>query len=162
MILLTTCLMGYAGDTTHEVGVGAYMHSDHSVFTDLPFGDDEFSYGICYNYHNDEAYWQIALDYAFDLEGSSTADYALTPQLNLIAKDGNWIGGVGILDTYIADEIAGDEWTDLYWQLIFGYNLALGSIDLSISVNYVYESWEDIADFDIEDLEYCAWLKYEF
>jgi hypothetical protein len=151
-------------EVTQSFGVGARSHQERTSFSELPFKDGDLSYSAAYEYHDGDAFWQLACDVTPGLDGSGTnaADYAITPQLNLLLKDKMLQGGVGILSTYTHGEEDGD-WTDLYWQFILGVSLPLpGSLSVEINAYYVFESWDNIGEFDFGDIEYGAFLNYKF
>jgi len=145
----------------HAAGAGARWHVNHTVFEELPFDDGDLSYGLAYEYHDEAAYWQLAVHYTPDA-GTNGTDYVVTPQINLIFKDRIWRLGVGALDSYVAAEDGGGDWGDVYWQLLTGLNLPLFRFQLNANAFYVFESWSDLDDFDTDDLEYGFWLTYPF
>jgi hypothetical protein len=105
----------------HFIDLGARWHSESSAREDLPFGDNDISYVLGYEYHENAAYWQLGLGIApdvtaqdVDLPGTTnavtgkpetfkddTVDMVLTPQINLIFEDGAFFGGVGGFWSYI-------------------------------------------------------------
>ena len=137
-------------------------HVDHSAFADRPFGDDDISYGVAYEYHEEKACWQLALDYAPDVEGTNGVDYVLTPQLTLIGKDRLWRGGLGVLTSYVsADD--DDDWTGLNWPFLLGIHLGQPRrLGLDLSTYYVFEKWSDIGEFDWDDIEFGGRLSFPF
>lgn len=146
----------------HEFCLGARQHVDHSTYTELPFNDGDLSYGIAYEYHEGQAYWQIALDYAPDITGTNFVDSVLTPQLNLIFEDRAWRGGLGILTSYIVSD-DDDDWTDIYWQFLFGIHLGMSkNIQLDVFAYYPFEGWAEIGEFDGKDIEFGGWLHFPF
>ena len=148
--------------SSSKYSLGIRQHVNHSVYSELPFDDGDLSYGIAYEIHEYVSYWQIVLEYTPDLSGTNSLDYAITPQVNLIVEDGNWRGGLGLLKTYVAggDD---DDWTDLYWQLLFGIHLGTSrKPELDVYAHYVFESWSDLGDFDGSDIEFGLWLSFPF
>jgi hypothetical protein len=142
------------------VGVGVRQHVGQPDFEKLPFGDGDVSYGLDYEYHEQNSMWQIALGYAPEVTGTNDVDYAVTPQLSLLLKDGMWRGGLGILDTYsagLAD--AESRWSSLYWQFLVGVTIPVGSLSLNVSAHYVFDNWKHVRDFDLRDVEFGAWLS---
>lgn len=144
------------------VAAGARYHTAHSVFSDLPYDDGDLSYLLAYEYHDADAAWQLAVGYAPDVTGVDTVDYVVTPQLNLILKDNIWRAGVGILYSYIHDDIEGGDWTDLYWQLLLGIRIPLFGLQLGADAVYPFEEWDVVDEFDTDDLEYHGWLGFKF
>ena len=170
--LIVTCvlasgLMLYA-DEFSAISVGARRHMDHSVFLDLPFGDEDFSYALAYEYHEDIGYWQIAVNYMPDPSGTAgtnsadSIDYVITPQINLIIKDGPWRGGLGALRSYIHDKEKGGDWPDLYWQFILGVHLPVMAVQIDVHAFYVFEDWDMLDEFEFKDVEFGIWLNYTF
>lgn len=146
----------------NAISVNARYHSDHSVFEELPFDDGDVSYGLAYECHEESGYWQVGVDYAPDASGIESTDYVITPQINLVFKDNMWRGGVGALRSYIHDETSGGNWSDLYWQLLAGIELPLFGIQLDLHTYYVFEEWKQLDEFDWDDLEFGAGLKFSF
>ena len=144
------------------IGAGLRMHSENSEFTELPYGDDDLSYLLAWEGHEDDGYWQIAVDYAPDVSGNKTTDYILTPQMNLIWKDRMFIGGIGGLQSYVHDSDAGSDWTDFYWQLTLGLRLPVGAFDLAVQTYYDFDQCSNLDKFEGDDLEYGAWRCYKF
>ena len=159
------------------LGVGLRHHATPSVFTDYPFEDGDMSYGISYELNDAAGYWQIAVEYAANTAASRTnsADYVVTPQLNLVIEDNFWRAGVGIAANYIeyeTDAVAASEadanteaslengWSDVYYQFLLGVCLPLGSMSLDIFAAYPFDDWGALDDFDANDIEIALWLKF--
>jgi hypothetical protein len=164
-------------NSTGTLGFGLRHHTTHSIYTDYPFEEGDMSYGIAYEYNDAAGYWQLAVDYAANTAGGQTnsADYVVTPQLNLVIRDSFWRIGVGILGSYIEyeDDVveASEEdddpdndldngWTDIYYQILAGVSLPLGGMTLDILAAYPFEDWGEVEDFDADDLEIALWLKF--
>ncbi|MBT3193370.1 MAG: hypothetical protein HN341_12530 [Verrucomicrobia bacterium] len=144
------------------VSMGARYHTEHSVFTELPFEDGDMSYSLGYEYHDASGYWQIMVGYAPGAgSGTNSVDSVITPQINLLLSDRSWIGGVGALASYIEGPDESD-WTDVYWQVMFGLEIPIGSLKLEILTYYPFEEWGGFSDFEMDDLEFGASLKYFF
>ena len=157
--LIVTVPASFAADT-QAIALGARQHAAHSIFTDLPF-DDDIGYTLAYEYHSTDAYWQFGVGYTPDPGGSNAVDYVITPQINLMAKDNFWRGGAGLAASYIETDTDSD-WTDLYFQLLLGVAIPFGAMEIDIQAIYVFEDWGELGDFDFDDLDYGAWLKYTF
>ena len=162
MMLAAGPLVAATTASSSGLALGARYHADHTVFTELPFDDGDLSYMLAYEFSEGDAYWQVAVGYCADVTGSNSVDYVATPQVNLVLKDGIWRAGVGVLFSYIRDDVTGGDWTDLYWQLLVGIRLPLGSLKLGVEAVYPFESWDDVGEFDVDDLEYNGWLGYTF
>jgi hypothetical protein len=153
--------------SSHVLSFGARHHQEHSTYGELPFGDGDVSYALAYEYHENAAYWQLALDASFDPSGTNTVtsefDYVLTPQINLIFKDELWRGGAGALASYMVDKKTDDgEWTDIYWQFLLGLAIPLGGMELEVLAAYPFESFGDLSDFEGSDIDIVGWLKFSF
>jgi hypothetical protein len=146
----------------NSIGIGGRYQVDHSAFEELPFDDGDISYGVNYEYQEDAAFWQLGVLYTPEVGGTNSADYVVTPQINLMLKDDIWRGGIGALMSYIKDDNGEDDWTDLYWQLHLGVAIPIGPLSLTALAHYVFEDYGEIKDFDFDDLEYGAWLSYQF
>ncbi len=156
-LIATSALAGES-----KILAGARMHVEHSLFTDIPYGDDDMSYGLAYEYVEKDASWQIAVMYAPDVTGNTTTDYIVTPQINLVFRDRMWRGGFGVLKSYIDDTVTGTDWSDEYWQTFLGLDIPLGSLSLSIDAYYSMGSLGDISDVDLDDLDYGIWITTPF
>jgi hypothetical protein len=142
-------------------GLGARYHKEQGDLEDLPFGDGDISYALDYEYHQPNAYWQLVAGFCPDATRSNGVDYVITPALNLIAKDGMWEGGAGVLASYVSDDNPdNDEWILPYWQLILGIKLPVFGIPLSIHALYPFESLSDISNFEIGNVEFAAMMKF--
>jgi hypothetical protein len=149
-------------DVSQSLNVGAKYHQKHSVFTALPYDDGDISYSVAYEYRDADALWQLACDVTPEFESRDDLDYGVTPQLNLLLVDRIFQGGLGVLSTFTDGEM-GSDWMDLYWQFILGLALPLpGPFSVQINAYYVFESWSDVGDFDVDDIEYGAYVGYKF
>ncbi len=153
---------GHAVESKMTVGGGVRSHMEHSAFSKLPFADGDFSYGAVMEWHENEAYWQLAVMYAPELTRYPTANYAITPQLNLLMKDNYWCGGMGVLWTMVNDEVEGSDWTNVYYQFILGVTLPIAMFRLDLQGFYPFKGFEKLGDFDFADIEFGAWLTYMF
>ena len=148
------------------VNLGIYRHVDHSTFTELPFHDGDFSYGVAYEIHEGGAFWQLGVDMTPSFKGTngaeSVTDYAITPQLNLIFTDRLLMAGVGILSSYVKPKEGDADWMDPYWQFILGLDIPLGRITLDLYSCYVFKQWDKLNDFDAKDIEFGGRLGFKF
>lgn len=161
-VILAASMQAGAGNT---LGFGGRYHQDHSTFAKLPYAEGDLSYGVVYEIHEkDTSVLQLGCSMTPDFDNATNnIDYAVTPELNLMLKDGIFQGGVGILSSYLSKTEGDSEWMDLYWQLLLGLRFDL-SKKLSVQVNgsYVFESWGDLGDFDFGDVEGVAYIGYAF
>jgi hypothetical protein len=175
---LLACALGFAcarpalsdpkeGPSTLSVG-GRY-HTENTVFTDLPFGNADLSYGLAYTLAEEHIGLKLGADFTPDATGTRDAphtnstDYVITPQIQAIVKDRIFRGGVGMLMSYVRDNQDEGDWINPYWQLMLGLCFPIYKrVSLEGNVYYVLEKWEDIAKFRGKELEYGAWLNYNF
>lgn len=152
----------------HALSAGARYHMRHSEYTELPFDDGDMSYLLGYEYHEANAYWQLLVGYAPDISDGDDGrgvgvNAVITPQLNLLFADRNWLGGVGVLASYIETEDSdASDWTDIYWQLMFGFQIPLPAFHVEVMAYYPFEKWKTLSDFDAGDIEYGLLLKLKF
>lgn len=166
-VLFGFCMLsaGAAQGATQKFSVGARRHVEHSVFDQLPFDAGDISYGVAYEYHEDAAYWQIALSFCPHPRGASatnSVDYVYTPQLNLVFRDGIWRGGLGILTSYLKPDEGESEWTSLYYQFLLGLQFPVAGLELDIQAFYTFEKWSLLDAFEVDDIEFGIWLTYTF
>lgn len=162
LLLVSSFLARAAND--QAAGFQMRHHMEHSVFTELPFAEGDLSYGLAYEYHNeDKSFFQFALDFTPDVTGTSSVDTAWTPRINLFAKDRFWRAGIGISKSYLKSDTTGNDWTDLYWQGTIGVNIPFSrKLGLDLCAFYDFDKWNKLSDFDFGDVEYGALLKYFF
>ena len=141
---------------------GARLHMDNSVSDDIPFGDDDISVLLGYEYHEDAAFWQLAVGYTPDVDSALGVDYVVTPQMNLIIKDNMWRAGFGALWSYVKPDVGKSDWTDVYWQFLLGINLPVMGLSMDVNAYYPFEDWGDLGDFDFSDVEYGVLFGYQF
>lgn len=153
----------------NEVSVGARRHVESSVLSDiLPFEDGDFSYGVSWQYNEDEVYWQLLVDYTPGIEGT---DFVITPRLNLMGTDslfgtkgmpGFWRGGIGVCASYIDPKSADTDWSDIYWQFLLGVRIPIAGVSLDLQSFYPFERWSELNQFDVDDLEFGVSLSLPF
>lgn len=158
----------------NALDIGARYHTRHSQYTELPYNNGDWSYQLGYEYHEGPAFWQLLVDYAPSISKGTDGrglgvDGVITPQINLLFEDRNWLAGVGALSSYIMydDKIIDkslkkDDWTDIYWQVMIGYDLPLPAFDIEVMVYYPFEKWKTFKDFKTDDLEFGIMLKRMF
>lgn len=147
---------------SQSFNVGGKYHQKHSAFAELPYDDGDISYSVAYEYHDEDAFWQLACDVTPEFQERDDFEYGVTPQLNLLLTDQIFQGGLGILSTYTHGDAGGD-WMDLYWQFILGVTIPLpGPFTLEANAYYVFDEWGNLGDFDFGDVEYGAYFGYRF
>ncbi len=142
------------------VDLGARYHVKHSEFISLPYADGDWTYGVAYEIHEENALLQLACGYTPEFDDNKDLEYGITPEANLLLKDGVYQGGLGVLSTYTAGD---SQWMDMYWQWVLGLNIPLGK-RLSIQANayYVFEDWGSLGKFHFSDIEFGGYLGYKF
>lgn len=165
-LLLALQVQSIAG---HALTAGGRYHMRHSEYLELPFDDGDLSYLLGYEYHEGSAFWQLLVGYAPDIsEGDDGRGIGIksvtTPQINLLFEDRNWLGGVGALASYIETEDDVDleresDWTDVYWQLMLGFQIPLPAFNIEVMAYYPFEKWKTLRDFEFGDIEYGVLLK---
>jgi hypothetical protein len=160
------CLQAEPAEPT-SWAFGLRNHVNNSAFTLVPFNDD-LSYELMYEAGADGGYWQLALGYTPHVTktaGKDAIDYVMTPQFNIVFEDPCWQMrfGAGVLYSYISYEEKGGDWSDMYWQLLGGFTIPLGSsMNLDLMAFYVFEDWNELSKYKSDDIELGAWLKYTF
>lgn len=146
------------------LGVGGRYHQEHSTFLALPYAEGDLSYGLVYEIHEqDTSVLQLGCSVTPEFDKAADMDYAVTPELNLMMKDRMFQGGVGILSSYLSRSAGDSEWMDLYWQLLLGVRVDLSKkVSVQLNGSYVFESWGDLGDFDVGDIEGVAYIGYAF
>ncbi len=153
------------GESWNIVNLGMRMHSENETFVGdkQAFGDHDLAYKIGYEYHEASAFWQLAANWTPSATGAADTDWAVTPEMNLLFKDG-WVrAGAGVLIDYLARGDGGSDWTSVYWQFLAGVGIPLGSsITLDGYVYYPFADWTHLNQFDVSALEYGINLGYKF
>ncbi len=168
--VLCSCLLcdarAKSSQGTNKLSFGGRYHAEQKELPEIPFGEGDIAYGVAYEYHEQAAAWQLAATYCPDVTGGDkTVDYIITPEVNLIVKDGIWRGGIGMLYSYLDrknDATDDDEWVGPYWQLLFGANIPFFGIDLKARAYYDFEKFGDLDEFELDKLDYGAWLSFSF
>ena len=153
----------------HSLSVDGRYHTENTVFTDLPYGNADISYGLAYTFAEEHAAIKLGADFSPDVSGirdapnTNKTDYVITPKINFIVKDRMFRGGVGILTSYIRDDQGEGDWLDIYWQMMLGLCIPLGQkLSLEGNVYYILERWDKIVNFRPKEIEYGLWLNYNF
>jgi len=160
-------VMQAPASAAQAISAGARYHMRHSEYAELPYDDGDLSYLLGYEYHENNAFWQLLVGYAPDIttgdEDGTGAKSVVTPQLNLFFADGNWLGGVGILASYIdTEDSESSDWTDVYWQLMLGLQLPLPVLDVELMAYYPFEKWSTLSEFEAGDIEFGVQIKFKF
>ncbi|MFH1970645.1 MAG: hypothetical protein ABIJ53_10050 [Verrucomicrobiota bacterium] len=168
-IALALLIRPALAESPHSLSVGGRYHTENTVFTDLPYGNADISYGLAYTFAEEHVAIKFGADFAPDVSGArdtphtNKTDYVISPQADIIIKDRMFRGGVGILTSYIHDDQGEGDWLDIYWQMMLGLCIPLGkNLSMEGNVYYVLERWDKIVDFRLKELEYGLWLNYNF
>jgi hypothetical protein len=161
LIGLLTLTVSWA-NAQSAVGVGVRSHVLHTEFEEYPFDDGDISYVAGYEYHDKAGYWQLLVGYTPDVGDGTVVDSIITPQLNLLLQDGAWLAGVGILGSYVETTLETTDWTDVYWQVMLGFEIPLPIFKLELLAYYPFESWSTFGDFDTDDIEFGGLAKFMF
>lgn len=162
-LLVVSCSSVATAATAQVLGAGARYHQKHSEFISLPYADEDLTYGIVYEIHEDNALLQLACGFTPEFADHEEYDYGITPEANLLMKDGVFQGGLGILSTYTAGGPEDGDWMDMYWQFVLGLNFPLGKrLSLQANAYYVFEEWGALGGFDFADIEFGGYLGYKF
>lgn len=162
---LLTAAASLAQAQQSAVSVGARQHSEHSQFEEIPFQDNDLTYTLGYEYQEQAGYWQLLVGYTPEIGDETLEKSVITPQLNFVVQDNIWLGGVGILGSYIETEAESEtesDWTDMYWQVMLGVEIPVPIFDLEVLAYYPFEDWGEFSEFDTDDVEFGAALKYPF
>jgi hypothetical protein len=160
IIVSAACVsqLSMAGNSARTWGFGLRQHAEQPDFPDISFGD-ELSYGLSLSAIDAGGYWQGALLYTPEIEG---ADYAITPEINLVLTENAWRMGVGGAKTYISTD-TDSGWRDFFWQLLVGVGLpGIGAGKLELRAIYMFDEWDNVDNFDVDNLEYAIWMGIPF
>lgn len=159
--LMVVTLTGMAmASTAQVVGLGARYHQKHSEFISLPYADGDLTYDVAYEIHEENAMLQFVCGYTPEFDEHPDLNYGITPEANLLMKDGIFQGGLGVLSTYTEGD---GEWMDMYWQWVLGLNVPLSkNFSLQANAYYVFEDWGSLNKFDFGDVEFGGYLGYKF
>ena len=142
-------------------GVSVRVHRDQPNFPEYPFSDGDLSYMAAWEVHTDAALIQIGADICPKFKDNEAVDYAASPELNLIFKDGVFRAGGGMLSTYEKGDDS--KWMDLYWQFLAGVSFALpAKLSVDIYAIYPFKNLSELGDFATRGIEYSAGLTYHF
>ena len=168
-IALALLIRPALAESPHSLSVGGRYHTENTVFTDLPYGNADISYGLAYTFSEEHVSLKLGADFSPDVSGARDAphtnqtDYVITPQANIIVKDRMFRAGIGLLTSYIRDDKGEGDWLDPYWQMMLGLSIPIHQrLSLEGNIYYVLERWEKITEFRLKELEYGLWLNYNF
>lgn len=145
-----------------DIAAMVKQHSDHSKFSDRPYGKSDLSYGGFFEFFDGPAGWRLGAMYGSGLSGKGEADSVITPEITLLLQDGLWETGISALIDYI-DEDGNTGWSDHYYQFQLGLNLPFGK-NLSVGAHafYALDKIQNITDFRFNNLDYGLTLRLKF
>lgn len=154
-------LLGSNSEGTHKIALGARYNDEVKAVSGLPFERGDVSWLLAYEYHEKIAFWQIGVDYAPKSSTDSEAK-VITPQISLIFKDDIYRLGAGVLQSYV--DIDGEtDWTALYFQMIAGVDIPLGSrASIGLYGCYVFRQWKELIETDDNGLAANLILSWAF
>ena len=162
LVVIPSISFAVDSNIEHWFSIGSRLHTEHSQFDSLPFGNGDLTYLAAYEYHDVAGFWQLGIGYTPDPSGDNSGNYVITPQLSLILKNWVWRFGIGTLKSYIVSD-NGDDWLDLYWQFNLGMCIPLSHrINLNLNSYYVFEKWGKINEFGAQDVEFGAAISFKF
>ena len=150
---------------------GARYHADPVTTPELPYEQGDLSAVLGFDFYQGAmTRWQLLAAYTPD-PSNQTVDYAITPQLNFLMYEQGFLLGAGVLMSYLplnddavpagADENR-DDWTDPYYQLLAGFTYPVGKAKLTVMAAFPFEEFDQIQDFEFDQLEYMAGLSFRF
>jgi len=147
---------------TEAISLSARLHRAQEKFTDYPYSDNDLSYMAAWEVHTDDALLQFGADFCPKFKSDDAPDYAISPELNLLFKDGVFRGGGGLLSTYEKSD-SDSKWMDLYWQFLLGFSFNLpAKLSLDVYAIYPFKDLSELGDFTVKSIEYSAGLAYHF
>ena len=167
LVAVTACAADDTSTGWSVVNAGLRTHASNKTWNDdvRVYGNGDMGYTLAYEYHNEAAFWQFLLDWTPDATGRADTDSALTPEVNLIFKDGWARAGLGVFDDIVSTTGGGgnDGWQNITWQFLVGVGLPLGDrVTLDGYVHYPFAGWNRLDRFDFGDLEYSLALGFRF
>jgi hypothetical protein len=160
-VCLVVAQVSSAQGTARTWGFGIRQHAEQPDFPGMSFGD-ELSYGLSLTAADKSGYWQAGILYTPEIESIPDADYAITPEVNLVLAENSWRMGIGGARTYVSSD-TDSGWRDFFWQAILGFGLpGFGMGTLEARAIYVFDGFDNIGDFDTSNLEYAIWMGIPF
>ncbi|MBN2054139.1 hypothetical protein JW905_04415 [bacterium] len=155
-----------AADYRHSLGFGAhYFKSLGDIKDEEGFDEDGLAYNVSYRVKlgllSIEGMLQLFPD------GYYNAETAFSPKLFLLVGS-NLYGGVGVFSNYVKwreNEAlgieSGSEWTDPAYQLRAGLELELimDLLSIDINANYIFIEWNEVEEFNEDELQFGAGLR---
>ncbi|MCC5845461.1 MAG: hypothetical protein JJU05_14525 [Verrucomicrobia bacterium] len=145
-----------------DVAVMVKQHTNHSKFSDRPYGNSDLSYGAFLEIFDGTAGWRLGALYGSDPSGAGEVDSVITPELTLLLQDGIWEAGVSALIDYI-DDGNSNGWGDHYYQFQLGLNFPVGkSMSIGGHAFYAFDRFGNLNDFRFNNLDYGLTFRFRF
>src|SRR5450759_831908 len=83
-IALALSIRPALAESPNSLSVGGRYHTENTVFTDLPYGNADLSYGLAYTFAEEHVALKLGADFAPDVSGTRDAphtnktDYVIT------------------------------------------------------------------------------------
>lgn len=145
-----------------EVSAGVRWFAANDEFEPVPYDDGDQGYSIAYHFITPSAYWQLATTLAPEAGADPEVDSVVTPEFNIVLYDRFVQLGTGVLISHVDYEHRGSDWSDVYWQLLGGFHVPLGGLNLSALAYYRFEELSDVGDLALDDMDVGLWLGYQF
>ena len=166
MVLLPSTALPQSAE--NRWGAAVRFNAGHGDRQDVPF-DGDWSYGLVYEYREPQAYFQLVMSYAGkvsftnEFDGKSGAIEAIwTPEFNIMFTQSSWAGGLGVLKHLVRREDGG-VWSPVFWQFLVGLNLGQRSaIALDLMACYQFESWGEVKEINIRDVDIRISVTHAF
>lgn len=154
-------LAGVARADSQALGLSVRVHKAQTSFPEYPYSDGDLSYMAAWEVSTDKALIQLGADICPKFKDNDAVDYAASPELNLIFKDGVFRAGGGVLSTYEKGDTS--QWMDVYWQFLAGVSFSLpAKLSVDLYAIYPFKDLSGLGDFTTKGIEYSAGLTYHF
>ena len=164
-LLLFLPIAAFAAGRSPKLGVigSARYHQTHTAVLEWPFDKDDMSYGAGLLLYDGMGYVELGCEYAPD-PSYDAIDEVITPYARLVIEDMGVAAGIGVRDNYVffSDKERKDDWTDLLYEFHLGLGFTLGRIIIGGGAYYSFDDWDDLKDFDFDDLEYGIHVGFAF
>ncbi|OGV62162.1 MAG: hypothetical protein A2498_14095 [Lentisphaerae bacterium RIFOXYC12_FULL_60_16] len=152
-----------SGNSRWGAGARLYAARDEAPVRGIPVTSDEGAAVLAYEFHENNAFWQLAVNYLPRIDGTNGLDYAVTPEINLVYKQSAWQMGVGVYNHHVWDAEGEHDWAGTLWQIMLGLNIPLGrSLSLDLSTFYATPKLDQLQDFDTKHLDYRILATFTF
>lgn len=164
-LLLFLPVAAFAAGRSQKLGVvgHARYHQTHTAVREWPFDKDDMSYGAGLLFYDGMGYLELGCEYAPD-PNYDAIDEVITPFARLVITDMCVAAGIGVRDNYVffADKERKDDWTDLLYEFHLGLDFSFSPITIGGGAYYSFDDWNDLKDFDVDDLEYGIHVGFCF